>query len=124
VREHVRLAAEGDPRAGTTADINLTHRALNMAMKQVPQHLTVTIPMLWRGAFIAFPIFLVALVYASVRRRDDLGIFILPGLGTILFYALLTPSEPRYGAVALPLAIVSLLALGSMLIGRAKLTAR
>jgi lipopolysaccharide export LptBFGC system permease protein LptF len=74
------------------------------------KHLATTIPFVWRGALLLFPVLLVALAYA-LRRRLDLGLFVLPAVGLLAFYALLSHFIPRYSVPALPAAIVAFLAL-------------
>ena len=46
------------------------------------------------------------LVYALVRRRTEIAIFILPSMGMVLFYALFSHFIPRYAVTAVPVTIV------------------
>jgi hypothetical protein len=90
----------------------------------VPQHLAVTIPLIWRGAIFTFPIFVVGLIYSFATRRYDIALLVLPGIGTALFYALFTPCEARYGIVLFPLAIVAVVALVARMMKLPAITAR
>ena len=75
------------------------------------RHLVATPLFLWRGAFFPLPVLLVALAYAVFRRDYAFGAFVLPGLGTIAFFALLTHYLPRYSVPVLPMAVVTVLVL-------------
>ena len=75
------------------------------------RHLATTPLFLWRGAFFPLPVLLAALVYALWRRDYALGVFVLPGLGTIMFFGLLTHFLPRYSAPVLPMAVVTVVVL-------------
>ena len=75
------------------------------------KHIAMSIPFLWRGAGLIFPLLALVACYAAVARRSDLVVYILPVLGLVLFYALATHFHPRYGQPMLPVTIVGVLAL-------------
>jgi hypothetical protein len=100
-----RLAATGA--LSRPADAELQQRAVGMIAAAPVRHLATTPLFLWRGAFFPLPVFLVALLYAIWRRDYALGVFVLPGLGTVMFFGLLTHSLPRYSAPILPMAVVT-----------------
>ena len=104
-----RLAAESG--GGETADSVLQQRAISMIADDPARHLATTPLFLWRGALFPLPVFLAALVYALWRRAYALGIFVLPGLGTIMFFGLLTHYLPRYSAPVVPMAVVTVVVL-------------
>jgi len=93
------------------ADVVLQQRAIGMIAEDPARHLATTPLFLWRGAFFPLPVLLVALAYAVWRRDYAFGVFVLPGLGTIAFFGLLTHFLPRYSVPVLPLAVVAVLVL-------------
>jgi hypothetical protein len=105
-----RVAAESGE-STQRVDAVLQQRAVAMIADDPVRHLKMIPLLLWRGALFPLPVLLVALVYALRRRDYGLGVFVLPGLGTILFFALLTEFIPRYSAPILPTAVVALVAL-------------
>jgi len=119
-------AAGGDARA-VDADAILQSRAMAVIREHPFRHLALTIPFLWRGAFVTFPVLLVALVYAMRSRRANLAVFALPAFGMVMFYALLTHFIPRYSVPSVPIIIVAgvLLAqaVGGLLLRRRRVAA-
>jgi hypothetical protein len=105
-----RLAAEGGESA-QPADSVLQQRAISMIAENPARHLATTPLFLWRGAFFALPVLLAALVYAVWRRDYALGVFVLPGLGTIMFFGLLTHFLPRYSTPVVPMEVVTVVVL-------------
>jgi 4-amino-4-deoxy-L-arabinose transferase-like glycosyltransferase len=108
--ERVRLVqqftAAGVANPWLAADQAMQTRALHYMAEHPWQHLKMTLPMMWRGALVAFPLLVVALVVAAWRRTDELLLYCVPSLGLILFYALFANFEERYGTPALPPALV------------------
>lgn len=92
-------------------DRRLQDRALRMIRDAPVRHLATTVPFLWRGAFVAFPVLVVALVVAARRRDLRRVAFLWPSLGLILFYGLLSHFIPRYGTPIVPVVIVAVLTL-------------
>jgi hypothetical protein len=84
-----------------------------MILDEPMRHLKMIPLLLWRAALFPLPVFLIALVYALRKRDYALALFVLPGLGTIAFFALLTEGIPRYSAPILPIAVVTFLVLAS-----------
>lgn len=101
----------GTTSGSTEVDRRLQDRALRMIQDAPLRHLATTVPFLWRGAFVAFPVLAVALI-AAMRRHDlRRAAFLWPSLGLILFYGLLTHFIPRYGTPIVPVVIVAVLIL-------------
>ncbi len=67
--------AAGGPQAEIAADGALKNRAMSIIQQNLGMHFALVIPLLWRGATLAFPILLVTLGYAACRRRYDLLAF-------------------------------------------------
>jgi 4-amino-4-deoxy-L-arabinose transferase-like glycosyltransferase len=105
---HVQLKNELMARGEDPAqsDAILQERSLRYIREHPWRHFALTIPFLWRGALIAFPVLALTL-WLSVRRRNwELARFALPAFGLVMFYALLSHFIPRYGAPVFPLVIV------------------
>jgi hypothetical protein len=108
-----RVAAEtGGAGSAQRIDAVLQERAIAMIADEPLRHLKMVPLLLWRAALFPLPVFLIALVYALRRRDYALGVFVLPGLGAIMFFALLTENIPRYSTPVLPLAVVTAAVLG------------
>jgi len=86
-------------------DRRLQERALDMIAQYPWKHLALTVPVLWRGAFAAFPVLILGLVVAWRRRDLRLAAFLWPAIGLVLFYGLLSHFIPRYGVPVVPVAI-------------------
>ena len=106
-----RLAATGQ--LAQPADAELQQRAVGIIAADPMRHLATTPLFLWRGAFFPLPVLLAALLYAVWRREYALGAFVLPGLGTVMFFGLLTHFLPRYSAPVLPMAVVTTVVLAA-----------
>jgi hypothetical protein len=103
-------------------DRRLQERALDMIAQHPWRHLAVTVPVLWRGAFMAFPVLVLGLA-AALRRRDlRLATFLWPSMGLALFYGLLSHFIPRYGVPLVPVAIVVALTVASQVLGTRRAT--
>jgi hypothetical protein len=98
--------AAGGPQPEIAADDALKDKAMAMILQRPWAHLAVTIPFLWRGATLTFPVLLAALLYATRRRRYDLIVFGIPAFGTVMLYGLLTHFIGRYDLPSLCVAIV------------------
>ncbi len=107
----MQLAQAGHPQAELEGDDILKKRAAAMIMAQPGRWLALTIPFLWRGATLVFPILALALALAIRRRRYDLALFSLPAFGLVMFYALFSQFIARYGVPAHEVAMVVLMAL-------------
>jgi hypothetical protein len=82
------------------------------------KHVALTPLLLWRGAFFIFPMLGAVFVW-SLRRRDlQTTLLLLPSLGMIAFYALLTLYIPRYSLPAAPLALCAAVAVCESLFDR------
>jgi hypothetical protein len=111
--------AAGGPQPEIAADGALKKKALGIIQDNVGMHFALVVPLLWRGATLAFPILLVALGYAAYCRRYDLLAFGLPALGTTMMYALLTHFIGRYNLPSLAIAtVVLLVSIGTFRDGR------
>jgi hypothetical protein len=107
----MQLAKAGRPQAELEGDEILKKRAAGMIMAQPGRWLVLTVPYLWRGATLVFPILLVALVLALRRRDYQLALFALPAFGLVMFYALFSHFIARYGVPAHEVAMVVVMAL-------------
>ncbi len=105
----------GQPDPYLAADRILGRRAMQMLLAHPLRHLANTVSNLWRGAFFSFPLLLIAIAYAWRRRDIALAMLMLPALGMVMFYALLTPFLVRYGLPELPIAACIAVVLGSRL---------
>lgn len=102
-----QFEAAGHPHPGDAADDALLHQALHRIRSDPGRHLAATLPFLWRGAFLPFPLLFFAVVYGLWRRRYDLLLFVLPACGAVVLYALLTHFILRYGLPIWPVAFAS-----------------
>lgn len=91
---------------GVTIDRMLKQRAVALIKADPMAHLKTTPLFMWRGAPYLFLILAAGAIHALLRRRDWLLAYLMPGLGLLLFYALLTHFIPRYGDPIRPLAAV------------------
>ena len=109
--ERVHLARElgraGSQNALGEADDVLMQRAIAMIRGSPGRHLALTMPFLWRGAFIPFPVLLLGLSVAVWARRPDLLAYLLPSLGAVMFHALATHYIPRFSLPMVPVCIVA-----------------
>jgi hypothetical protein len=92
--EQFRAAGALDP--GLAADHVMGQRGAHMIMAHPWRHLAQTLPNLWRGAFLAFPLLLIAVAYAWRRRDLGLLLLLLPAFAMVTFYGLVSPYLPRY----------------------------
>ena len=113
--ERVKLEQElgkaGHQHADLEADDILKQRAIALTLKHSWEHLALTLPFLWRGAPLAFPILACALIVGVRRRRYDLALFALPAFGLVIFYALFTMFLGRFAIPAYFVGIVTLVLL-------------
>jgi hypothetical protein len=109
-----QLEAAHTPNAGVVADELLQKQALKLIEAHPLRHLALTIPFLWRGAAIAFPVFVAAIGLGLYRRRYDIVLLTLPSFGLMMLYALLTHFIPRYGVPLAGMAL-ALLVIGATL---------
>jgi len=72
-------------------------------------HFALFVPLLLRGATVIFPLLVLTLVYARAARRGELAVFILPALGFVLFYAMITHFVQRYGWLPRPASTIALI---------------
>ncbi len=109
VRVRAQLYSSGaDP---ALADEILKEEALGIIRAKPVDHLRLTLAFLWRGALIAFPVLMFAWAYSISRRRPDLYWLVLPALGLVLFYGVLSHFIPRYGVPMNPIVICAAVAL-------------
>ena len=111
--EHELVAAH-TPNAEVATDKLLQQRAMNIIKAHPLQHIATTVPFLWRGATVAFPILALALVLATRQRRYDIALLALPAFGLVMFYALLSHFIPRYSVPVRPV-LVALLVIAAQL---------
>jgi hypothetical protein len=107
------LLARGVANPTVEADRMLQDEAVAVIRAHPGDHLLMTIPLLWRGAAVVFPVLCVGLAYGLIKRRTEIAIFILPSMGMTLFYALFSHFIPRYGVATVPVTIVIALFLAS-----------
>jgi hypothetical protein len=113
--------AAGHPRPEIAADDALAARAENIIEHHPWQHLALTLAFLWRGAFMSFPILVLAFVFYVRAHRYDLALFATPALGSVLLYALGSPFIGRYNMPALAIASVVLVLAVAPLLTRFRL---
>jgi hypothetical protein len=106
--EKVYFAA-GGAHAEIEADVALKKKAQAMILDHPGMCLALTLPMLWRGATLVFPLLLILLGSAARQRQYELLAFGLPAFGTVVLYGLLTHFIGRYDLPCLSVAIVALL---------------
>lgn len=82
---------------------------------RLPMHFALFVPLLLRGATVIFPLLILTLVYARAARRADLVVFILPALGIVLFYAMITHFVQRYGWLPRPASTIALVIIAAQL---------
>jgi hypothetical protein len=111
----MELDRAGHPQAELEGDDILKKHAMTLIIEHPWRHLALTIPFLWRGATIVFPVLVFALVIAVRRRRYDLALFALPAFGLVVFFALFSHFIARYGIPAREVATVALIALVALL---------
>ena len=93
------------------ADNILKSEALGIIRANPGAHLMLTLPFLWRGALLAFPVLMVAWLTAVGRRDAALFWYVMPALGMVMFYGLLSHFIPRYGIPMYPVALTTALLL-------------
>ncbi len=107
-RRRIARAMEERGLSFAAAAAQVTRERLGEILADLPWHLAVSLPVLYRGVWIdqfvwiGFPA-LIWLTGRAVRGRDAiLLVVILPAVFTLLFHALATSNYPRYGLPALP----------------------
>jgi hypothetical protein len=117
----------GDPHPSVAADRAARAEAIAIIKAHPWRHLMVTIPLLWRGANVVFPVLAVALAFSLYARRYDLALFTAPAFGSVMFHALLTHFIPRYAqptySISMLVAIVLLAWLVSSRLARSRTVA-
>ncbi|MFL6604118.1 MAG: hypothetical protein ACJ8R9_22700 [Steroidobacteraceae bacterium] len=108
------LVAAHVPNTEVATDRLLQQRAMSIIKTHPLQHMAATVPFLWRGATVAFPILALALVLATRRRRYDIALLALPAFGLVMFYALLSHFIPRYSVPVRPV-LLALLVIAAQL---------
>jgi hypothetical protein len=112
--ERVRLEREfelqGVPHPEGAADRAMARKGMSMVQSAFVQNLKLAVPLMWRSAPTIFPALVIALAYGLLMRRYLLVLFVLPGLGLVIFYALATHFEPRPAIVAQSTAVIGMIA--------------
>lgn len=112
--ERVRLEREfelqGVPFPEGAADRAMARKGMSMVQSAFVQNLKLAVPLMWRSAPTIFPALVIALAYGLLARRYLLVLFVLPGLGLVIFYALATHFEPRPAIVAQSTAVIGVIA--------------
>ena len=88
------------------AEHELEKRAMAEILANPLRHMVMTLPFLWRGAGVIFPVLVLVVCFAVNRRRPELVAYVTPALVLIAFYALLTHFIARYGNPMVPVSIV------------------
>jgi hypothetical protein len=114
VKLETELAASGSSDPEIQADKILQKRAMGMIEARPAKHLLVSIPFVWRGAAVAFPVLVIAMALALRSKRYECALLALPSLGLVMFYALLSHFIPRYGLPVRPI-VVALLVIAAKL---------
>jgi 4-amino-4-deoxy-L-arabinose transferase-like glycosyltransferase len=112
--EQVRLSRElleaNDPIYGTTADLLLRKRAMQLILDHPVSHLLATVPFLWRGTHLSAPLLAIFVVIAAMSRRRDIVAYVLPTIVMMVFYAVASHNIPRYNVPAEPVVIIAAIA--------------
>jgi len=107
--ERVKLIGELEAAGAATPDVEaddiLQRRAMSMIEAHPGKHLAATIPLLWRGAPVAFPLLVIAVALAIRYRHYECALLALPSFGVVMFYALLSHFLPRYAEPVRPVVI-------------------
>jgi hypothetical protein len=119
-----RLVAAGFQDAQSRADAATKREGLRLLASHPLMEVALLLPMLWAGAALTFPLLVWALVWSWRTRRLDLAAYALPAFGIVLFYAMFTQFDARYGWLPRPIAtIATVIMLASMLRIRDRLAA-
>lgn len=109
--ERVRLQQEFEQRGAdypeVAADSAMSKEAVAIIKKLFWQNLALAVPLMWRCAPLIFPALLLTFGYSLWSRSYLLTLFSLPGLGLVIFYALVTHFEPRPAIVAHSTAVIA-----------------
>lgn len=113
-----RLAAAGarDPEAG--ADSATGREGIRLMERRPFMQLALVLPMLWAGAALTFPLLVLAIGWSWRSRAPGLALYALPALGIVLFYAMFTQFDARYGWLPRPIATVALVVMAARLCNR------
>jgi 4-amino-4-deoxy-L-arabinose transferase-like glycosyltransferase len=101
----------GDANPDAAADAVLQHDGVNLIRQELWRHISLVLPLAWRGAPLLLPLALIALAHGLYTRRYALALFVLPGLATLAFYALLTHFVPRPSLVVYAITAVGCVAM-------------
>lgn len=93
------------------ADSAMSREAVTLIKGEFWSNAALAIPLMWRCAPIIFPALILALAYGLWTRDYLLALFVLPGLGLVVFYALATHFEPRPAMVAQSTAVIGVMVL-------------
>jgi hypothetical protein len=99
------FAAADYPHAESAADQALKTEALHLIAAHPFRHLALTVPFIWRGALYSFIPLVIAFFHFWRRRDYEHALILIPALGMIAFYALVSFFTPRYSLPAFPLAL-------------------
>lgn len=113
--ERVRLEREFEAQGAVypevAADSTMSHEAVAIIKGAIGSDLALAVPLMWRCAPLIFPVLVVVLGFALWARRYVLALFVLPGVGLVVFYALATHFEPRPAIVAQSTAVIGVIVL-------------
>ncbi|HKY03077.1 MAG TPA: hypothetical protein VJM53_11050 [Burkholderiales bacterium] len=102
----------GEPNAKDLVDAELKQQALEIIKEHPWRHAALILPFLWRGAPYVTPILLAFLFVFGFRKKDPAMVwYVMPALGLIGFYAVLTHFISRYADPIVPLAAICFIAL-------------
>jgi 4-amino-4-deoxy-L-arabinose transferase-like glycosyltransferase len=105
------FGAHGDPHPDVAADLVMENEGFQVVEGELGHNLEMTIPLLWRGAPLIFPVLLLVFGYSLWAKRYTLSLLILPSLAMLSFYALATNFVPRYSALFHPTAVAAIVIL-------------
>jgi len=114
VKLELQLAASGSSNPEVETDRILQKRAMQMIEARPAKHLIATLPFLWRGAALGFPVLVIAIALALRFKRFECALLALPCFGLVMFYALLSHFIPRYGQPIRPI-LVALIVIAAKL---------
>ena len=105
------LSVRGDRAPRNTADAQQQTRGIRLILEHPGKELALTPLFLWRGAFFCFPALALAFVWLLRRREERLALLLLPALGAVIFYGMVSFLIPRYSLPSAPVAILAVAAL-------------
>jgi 4-amino-4-deoxy-L-arabinose transferase-like glycosyltransferase len=106
-RLETQYSLHGEVYPEVASDAALARSGMRMVKMNWRSNLALVPPLMWRGAWLIFPVLLLTFGYSLWARRDVLMLYMFPSLVYLCFYALITPFEPRPTLVVRALVVVA-----------------